>query len=312
MLKLMNSEYANLELKRIYGYNAHIIFLFGERGIGKTYWFKIKALKLAVKGIASVFMRRFVKETDNFRHEFMSDIPNELLAKIGVKEWKVKAHGILINGEPMIKIVALNDEKTIRGALPCIKPGFIYVDEINSLKGQFLTNEPGLLASAGESFFRNKKWKIFLASNFTLPSNPYFEKYNITKVKPLFLNKGKIQVIVLKTKSPSYSVKHGLNEEKVLNNNTLICNIKGLNLKEVFNLKYFNTLYKVVKFKSYYVIKRSYKLPKTKVFSLTGNDGLPQYHRAIGWYLPNFPIATILGLVRVSNKNDLFILSLLH
>lgn len=309
---MSKSKYANKELKRIYGHSSNITFIFGERGVGKTYWFKLKALKLAVKGISTLFLRRFANEADYFRRQFFSDIPKETLDTLGVQDWQIKPYSIIINGQSLIKVIALNNESTTRGVISSLKPGFIYFDEINSLKGQFVRNEPTLLASIAEGFFRSHKHKIFLASNYTLPSNPYFERFNITQVKKLFLNKGKIEIVNLTTKSPSYGVKHGLNEERILNNTALVTPVKNMKLTEVFNLKYFNTLYKVVKYKNYYVLKRSFKLPKTKVFSLTGNDGLPQYRRAINWYLPNFPIATILGLVRVNSKNDLFILNLLQ
>lgn len=307
----MSSLYVSRELKKIYGHSSNITFIFGGRGTGKTYWFKIKALKLALQGKTTVFLRRYAGEAELFLRNFMLDIPKETLDAFGISDVKRKEHQLLINGEPLILVFGLSEEYKVRGIIAPPKPGFVYVDEINNLKGNFLKGECSLLLSIVESFFRKNKVKVFLASNYTLPTNPYFEHFNIRDVKPLFLNKNKVKVYLVKKTSPSYLSKVGLNEERLLTNTKLVLPIQGEKTTEVFSLKYFNNLYKVVKFKNYYVIKRTFKPPKTRLFSLTGNDGFANYKKSIGWFLPNFPIANILGIVRVNTKNELFLLALI-
>ena len=311
MSKPNKVKYCNKELKKIFGYSNHYTFFFGERGIGKTYWFKIKALKYAVKGCSTMFIRRTRNEAINLVRNFTLDIPAETLKKLGVDTVSRKGEVIYINGKPTIAVFGLTQEATARGLTAFPNPKFIYFDEINELQGKFLHDEPALLASFTESFFRKHKVKVFMTSNYTVPANPFFAKYNINSIKNLYLNGPKVGVYILNTKSPSYLSKKGLNIEKYLHNTALVSTENVARAPELFTIKYFNNLYKVVKTAKYYLIKRTFKLPNSKIFSIFGNDGYPKFDKSIGWFLPDFKISVVLGLVRFASENELFLLGCL-
>ena len=86
-------------------YNAMLNLLYGGRGVGKSFWFKVWSLLVATG--ETVWMRRYDNEIRDAQDKFCEDlISNGFITE----EMEIKHEGntILLNGEPRIHFVALS------------------------------------------------------------------------------------------------------------------------------------------------------------------------------------------------------------
>lgn len=63
---------------KLLSYNALFSFIIGGRSIGKSYWFKRKAVKDFLKhGFQFIYVRRYKEELQKTIHSFFNDISHE-------------------------------------------------------------------------------------------------------------------------------------------------------------------------------------------------------------------------------------------
>ena len=91
--------------QRLMSYGAMLNLLYGGRGVGKTFFFKVWCL-LVAKG-ETVWMRRYENEINDARDKFCEDLISGGFISEDM-DIEVEGNTILLNGEPRIHFVALS------------------------------------------------------------------------------------------------------------------------------------------------------------------------------------------------------------
>lgn len=179
-------------------YNGHELLsrnslwnmVLGERGNGKTYFFKKWCIQSFKKtGHQFVWLRRYkteLKDMDTFFTDIAKEFPDDKFSLEGSK--------FLINGKVMGYLMALTQQVTKKGVSYENVDKLIF-DEVLIEKGNYhyLTNEVHTLMNLWNTICRARDVRVFLISNSVSEINPYFSYFKIrirghfTKVKEDFI-----------------------------------------------------------------------------------------------------------------------------
>lgn len=152
-------------------------FVIGGRGIGKSYSFKVWAIKDFKKNKNQfAYVRRFKEEIKEVRNTFFDDIREEFPDD----ELKIKGSQILINNEVCGHFFSLTTAG-IKKSSPYPLINKIGFDEfiIDQQHYHYLTEEPIKFKELYSTIARKRNVKVFFLSNAITITNPYFMYYKI-------------------------------------------------------------------------------------------------------------------------------------
>jgi hypothetical protein len=174
---------------KISSFNGTYNFMVGARGVGKTYGWKFKAIRNAIrKGEQFMYVRRYKDELKVSKETFFADIfhvfPDWDFRSLGAtaqmasastrddkkRPWKIIGHFIALSTAQSIKSVAYPLVTNI---------GF---DEFILEKGttHYIANEVHAFNNLYSTVDRNKdKTRVFFMANAVSIMNPYFLEYDI-------------------------------------------------------------------------------------------------------------------------------------
>lgn len=174
---------------KVCSYNATYMFVVGQRGLGKTYGAKKKAIRDGInKGDQFIYLRRYKTELVTSRNTFFADVKNEFpnvdfrtngnLAQYAPiesrdekkREWTTIGYFIALSTSQNQKSVAFPNVKTI------------IFDEFIIEKGtmRYLPSESTVFNNFFSTVDRYKdKTKVFFLANSVSIMNPYFIDYEI-------------------------------------------------------------------------------------------------------------------------------------
>lgn len=174
--------YSSLKLT---SYNAIFNFVIGARNIGKTWAFKIRALKRFIKnGTTTKWIRRFTKECQKTINNFYSA---KMLNLIKVPIEKIKYQGLKIfydiSKDSKVKkwicfleIIPLNAQQQYK-SLEDTTTDTIVFDEFTTTQtklNQYKGNEVVDFLDLFSTVSREKQVKVFFLGNKETYTNPYF------------------------------------------------------------------------------------------------------------------------------------------
>lgn len=166
----------------VFSHNAHLNFVVGARGCGKTYGCKKWAIKRFLRtGEQFIYLRRYKNEIKGIKTFF-----NKMLRDPDLKgvKMEVKGHEFFINDQRAGKCDLLT-QTIARKSLEEPDVSTIIFDEFIIEKGLilYLPDEPNALISYMSSVFRERQdVRCICLANAIKWNNPYFAKY---KFKPM-------------------------------------------------------------------------------------------------------------------------------
>ena len=176
---------------KISSFNATFHFLVGMRGVGKTYGWKKKAIRNALrKGEEFMYVRRYKEELKVSKDTFFAD----LIANNEFPDWDFRTYGATAQAAPASTrdakkrpwkvighFIALSTAQSIKSvAYPLVTN--IGFDEFIIEKGttHYIANEVHAFLNLYSTVDRNQdKTKVFFMANSVSIMNPYFLYYNI-------------------------------------------------------------------------------------------------------------------------------------
>ncbi len=162
--------------------NPSIAILLGARGLGKTNYYKRKAIyNFLNTGKKTIFMKRFKKEVKEFRDKFLNDIykADERLKKVKIV---LKGNHIYVEGKQAIEFISLSQSIQLTGVS--------YEDVTLLVFDEFLTlgqtirgiKEETLFLHFLETCFRDREdFKIVMLSNAVSTTSNYFTELGFNK-----------------------------------------------------------------------------------------------------------------------------------
>lgn len=175
------AQFTYYDPSRILSYNTPWSFVTGARGRGKTYAFKKRVIKKAIKdGDEFVYLRRFKGEAATFK-TFFDDIRWEFPGvELSVKG-KVAYAGSGKGAQPIGQVVYLSAAQMLK-SVSLKKVKHIIFDEFILEKGatHYLPDEAAIFEGLYSTVDRwdDRVRVYFLANAFSL-TNPYYVKYGI-------------------------------------------------------------------------------------------------------------------------------------
>ena len=129
--------------QRLMSYGAMLNLLYGGRGVGKTFFFKVWCL-LVAKG-ETVWMRRYENEIRDACDKFCEDLISEGYIDDSM-QIEQEGNTILLNGEPRIHFVALSISMK-KKSVPYPNVNWIVFDEFieTRVNRNYLPNEAEML-----------------------------------------------------------------------------------------------------------------------------------------------------------------------
>lgn len=197
----MVKKHPYYDVQRILTFNAILNFLIGSRGLGKTFGFKVWAIKRNIKyGKQFIYLRRFQPEIKTSKTEFYSDIISMF------PEWEFRTHGnwaqraIALDPKEYDTEAAYN--KALKQRTWVTMGYFVTLSVAQSLKGvsyhnvetiifdefiiederhhQYLSNEANVFLNFYVTVDRfQDRCRVFFLANSVTISNPYFIKWKI-------------------------------------------------------------------------------------------------------------------------------------
>lgn len=190
-LKQVNKYYTSLN---ICSYNSIFNFVNTNRNYGKTWGFKKRCVRRAIKhSKKTIWIRRFKKEVKECIATFFKSVDLQKFCNISFYDKETNPKGNLKqNGNTFyikrgkkwydfLKVVALSDANAMRSADDVQVDTIIFdeytttVDKYKQFKGDEVTNFIDIFFSAK----RNHKVKCFFLGNKESYSNPYFNYFKI-------------------------------------------------------------------------------------------------------------------------------------
>ena len=177
---------------RILSYNTPWVFVTGARGRGKTYAFKKRVIKKAIKdGDEFIYLRRFKGEAATFK-TFFDDIRGEFPGFDLSVKGKVAYLGGAKGGTPIGQVVYLSAAQMLKSvSLKRVK--HIIFDEFILEKGatHYLPDEASIFEGLYSTVDRwdDRVQVYFLANAFSL-TNPYYVKYGIVPTAEITVEPG--------------------------------------------------------------------------------------------------------------------------
>lgn len=177
--------------KKVKSIKCDWLLLLGERANGKSYCAKSIAIESAItKGDMFIYLKRYDLETkDSLCVSYFADMPIQEMTKGEYTTIDVFRKGIyLANVDP-------ETGKTIRGkkiglchslsasehykSLQFPEVNTILYEEVISMNGQYLYNEPDMLQQYVSSIFRRRKGKVIMIANKISRICPYYSAWNL-------------------------------------------------------------------------------------------------------------------------------------
>jgi len=176
---------------KISSFNAMFNFLVGQRGVGKTYGWKKKVIRAAIrKGEQFMYVRRYKDELKISKDSFFDD----LVVKGEFPDWDFRTYGAFAQMAPASTrddkkrpwktighFIALSTAASIKSvAYPLVTN--IGYDEFIIEKGnvQYIPNEVRAFLNLYSTVDRNQdKTKVFFMANSVMITNPYFLYWDI-------------------------------------------------------------------------------------------------------------------------------------
>lgn len=192
MPKRKSREFKWYNWDKIASFNATFNFLVGQRGVGKTYGWKKKSIRAAIrKGEQFMYVRRYKEELKVSKDTFFAD----LVAKDEFPDWDFRTYGSVAQMAPaktrddkkrpwktIGHFIALSTAQSIKSvAYPLVTN--IGFDEFIIEKGttHYISNEVHAFLNLYSTVDRNQdKTKVFFMANSVSIMNPYFLFWNIT------------------------------------------------------------------------------------------------------------------------------------
>lgn len=195
-------------LDKILKKQALFNFIVGNRGGGKTYAFKEKAINNFLnKGEQFIYLRRYKTEISSSASKFFNDISEKF-----DNEFKVNGNTALIDGKECGYFVSLSNAK-IKKSVAYPKVSMICFDEFILDNGyhHYIPDEVIAFLEFYETVARLRDVSVLFLSNAITVANPYFSYFNINTPKngilTLYNNNGKyITINNEKSKLPSIAV----------------------------------------------------------------------------------------------------------
>ena len=177
------SLYYNFD--KLFSYsNALLLFVIGERGVGKSFNAKVAVLKKFLKtGEQFIYIRRYKTELDSALSTFWSDLQSNGYFEdydLQVKKSKMLTT-FLCNGEVCGYAVPLSTANILKStAFPLVKT--IVFDEFlidDSGLYKYLKNEVNLMLDLIETVGRLRDVQVMFLGNAISVTNPYFAYWNL-------------------------------------------------------------------------------------------------------------------------------------
>ena len=164
--------------------NALLLFVIGERGVGKSFNAKVAVLKKFLKtGEQFIYIRRYKTELDSALSTFWSDLQSNGYFEdydLQVKKSKMLTT-FLCNGEVCGYAVPLSTANILKStAFPLVKT--IVFDEFlidDSGLYKYLKNEVNLMLDLIETVGRLRDVQVLFLGNAISVTNPYFAYWNL-------------------------------------------------------------------------------------------------------------------------------------
>lgn len=188
----MNENWYNAQ--PIISHNAILNFIMGGRNIGKTWAFKRRSVRRALKkGKKTIWVRRTIKEASECAETFFGSKDLQEFCGISIYNKESNPQGNIKHlgrryfikpgkkWEWFIKIIALCEWKTMRSS-DDIDTDTIIFDEFTTTPEKYLQyrgNEARDLIDLSISIMRQHEVKIFLMGNKESVSNPIISYFNI-------------------------------------------------------------------------------------------------------------------------------------
>jgi len=177
-------------------YNCIFNFIVGNRGGGKSYWFKDYAIRDYLKNKKQfIYLRRFETEIDKGKKEkFFDDIKD----KFPDHEFKVKGHTAFIDGEEAGQFMVLSTAK-LQKSVPFPNVNKIGFDEFILDKGyhHYLPDEVTNFLEFYETIARLREdVRVFFMANAVSITNPYFLYWGIRNVDKMYYRPRKHMLVV--------------------------------------------------------------------------------------------------------------------
>ena len=159
-------------------YNALFTFVIGGRSIGKTYYYKKKAIQYFLKKKKQfIYLRRYKEELQKTIKTFFNDVQNEFPGH----SFTIKSNMFLIDGEIAGFYFPLSTAHILKSmSFPNVDK--IIFDEFIIDKGtyRYLTNEVNAFLNFYDTISRDRDIKVYFVANAITMTNPYFLYWNIT------------------------------------------------------------------------------------------------------------------------------------
>lgn len=187
-MKLNESDY--YDGTKAVSYNCPITMVCGERSLGKTYWFKRRAIRRALDhGCTHIYMRRYdeqVKSLLRKRNNYFLDIvandefpgwefrTNSRIMEYRRPEWK--------SWKTLGYFMALSTYENEKSGFDPHTDTIIYDEFIKENKRiPYITNEPSALYNLWETIDRREdRVKLYLLGNAADLVNPFFLEWRVT------------------------------------------------------------------------------------------------------------------------------------
>lgn len=251
-------EYYDFDKALSYGCLINMIIT--NRGFGKTYGFKMWAIRDFLKTGAQFFsLRRYDEELKITKDLFFADVKKEFPDH----DFKCDGYEYYIDGEPAGMCWSLSKASSLKSA-PFPDINKLLYDEflIDDSTHHYLKNEVFDLLNVMETIFRTRNnWRAFLMSNAVTITNPYFAYWDINlpygsnfyRRDDLIMlnvmtnqdfidekNKTRFGRLVAGTKYGDYAINN-----KFLQDSTTFVEKKGKGARYSFGLKYKENVYGV-------------------------------------------------------------------
>lgn len=166
---------------RAISYGAMLNFIIGERGVGKSYAYKVYALTHYIKTKRKfIYLRRTVKEVDevNKRNGFLKDIVND--DRLKDHNLSYEGYTFYCDDEPCGYLLSLKDEETLKSISFEDVDLIIYEEFLVKQSWKYIKNEPQVLLSFIDTVARlRNNVKIFCLGNALSVVNPYFDYFHL-------------------------------------------------------------------------------------------------------------------------------------
>lgn len=162
-------------------YNALFSFIIGGRSIGKTYYYKRKAIRDFIKKKKQfIYLRRYKEELQKTIGSFFNDVKNEFPEHT----FSIKSNKFYIDGEIAGFYFPLSTSHILKSmSFPDVQT--IIFDEFIIDKGtyRYLPKEVNAFLNFYDTISRDRDIKVYFIANAITMTNPYFLYFNITLPK---------------------------------------------------------------------------------------------------------------------------------